>query len=89
MKEWFEQLAPRERLLVAIAGGFAIFALVVMLGIRPIMSQSKRGHELVEDKRELLAELRDVAARFGPQRGSAGRGAAGDQRPHRPVPARR
>lgn len=69
MREWFEQLAPRERLLVMVAGALVVVALIVSLGIRPIMNQSKRGYELVEDKRELLAELRDVAARLGPQRG--------------------
>ncbi len=80
MREWFEQLAPRERALVALAGALAVLALIVSLGIRPIMSQSSRGQELVDDKRELLAELSDVAARFGPQRGSAGTpSAASDQ----------
>jgi general secretion pathway protein M len=71
MKEWFEQLEPRERMLVMIAGGLAVFTLIVMLGVRPVLNQSKRSHELVADKRELLAELSDVAARLGPQRGNA------------------
>lgn len=80
IKEWFEQLAPRERALVALGGTLAVLALIVSLGIRPIASQSARGQELVDDKRELLVELTDVAARFGPQRGSAGTpGAASDQ----------
>jgi general secretion pathway protein M len=77
MKEWFEQLEPRERLLVMIAGGLVVFTLIVMLGIRPILNQSKRGHELVADKRELLAELSDVAARLGPQRGTPQANASG------------
>jgi len=71
VKEWFEQLDVRERILVMIAGGLAVVALIVMAGIRPIVSLSERGHEMVEDKRALLAELREVAARLGPQRGSA------------------
>jgi len=71
MKEWFEQLDARERILVMIAGGLAVVALIVMAGIRPIVTQSARGHERVEDKRELLAELREVATRLGPQRGGA------------------
>jgi len=80
MREWFDQLAPRERLLVAVAAALLVVALIVLLGIRPIVNQSKRGHELVADKRELLAELRDVAARFGPQRGDTQTvGAGGDQ----------
>jgi general secretion pathway protein M len=71
LRAWFEQLAPRERLLVSVAGGVIVLAVIIMAGVRPVMSQSKRGHELVEDKRELLAELREVAARLGPQRGAA------------------
>ena len=71
MREWFEQLAPRERMLVMIAGALLVVTLIVSLAIRPIINQSKRGHDLVEDKRELLAELREVAARLGPQSGSA------------------
>ena len=71
MKQWFEQLAPRERLLVSIAGALLLLTLIVTLGVRPIMSQSKRGHELVIDKRALLTELQQVAARLGPQTGGA------------------
>jgi general secretion pathway protein M len=69
MKEWFDQLEPRERLLVMIAGGLLIFTLIVMLGVRPILAQSDRGQKMVEDKRALLSELSEVAARLGPQRG--------------------
>jgi general secretion pathway protein M len=76
MKQWFEQLVPRERLLVMIAGGLLVFTLIISLGIRPIINQSKRGHEMVVDKRELLTELRQVAARIGPQR-SGGQAVAG------------
>ncbi|MFW2403263.1 MAG: type II secretion system protein GspM [Gammaproteobacteria bacterium] len=76
MKEWFEQLEQRERMLVMIAAGFTVFALIVILGVRPIMNQSKRSHELVADKRELLTELNDVAARLGPQRGGSQASAA-------------
>ncbi|MBT8444143.1 MAG: type II secretion system protein M [Gammaproteobacteria bacterium] len=76
MKEWFDQLESRERMLVMIAGGLALFTLIVMLGVRPIMNQNKRSHELVADKRELLAELSDVAARLGPQRGGPQTGAS-------------
>ncbi|MGI9342928.1 MAG: type II secretion system protein GspM [Gammaproteobacteria bacterium] len=77
LRAWFEQLAPRERLLVAAAAGVIVLAVIIMAGVRPVMSQSKRGHELVEDKRELLAELREVAARLGPQRGAGAAAARG------------
>ena len=57
MKEWFEQLEQRERLLVAVAGVLLILALVVLLIIRPISSQTSSGLERVADKRALLTEL--------------------------------
>ncbi len=69
MKEWFEQLEQRERLLVAVAGVLLILALVVLLIIRPISSQTSSGLERVADKRALLTELEQVAERIGPQGG--------------------
>jgi general secretion pathway protein M len=69
MKEWFEQLEQRERLLVAAAGVLVIIALVVLLIIQPISSQTSRGLERVTDKRALLTELEQVAQRIGPQAG--------------------
>jgi general secretion pathway protein M len=67
MKEWFEQLEQRERLLVAAAGALVIIALVVVLVIRPISGQTSRGLELIDNKRALLTELGQVAQRIGPQ----------------------
>ena len=69
MKDWFEQLEQRERLLVMIAGVLVIFAMLVVLIIRPISGQTSRGLEIVDEKRALLAELGQVARRIGPQRG--------------------
>ena len=71
MKEWFEGLEQRERLLVAIAAAMTVIAVVVLLIIRPISSQTTRGQELVADKTALLTELEQVAQRIGPQGGSA------------------
>ncbi len=69
MREWFEQLAPRERLLVSIGGGLTIVLLAVTLGIRPIMNKTSRGHELIDDKQSLLNEISRLAVRVGPQGG--------------------
>jgi len=71
MREWFEGLEQRERLLVAIAAALTVIAVVVLLIIRPISSQTTRGQELVADKTALLTELEQVAQRIGPQGGSA------------------
>lgn len=72
MKDWFNALAPRERLLVAVAGGLLMFTLIITLAVRPIISGATKGQERVETKRELLSDLERVAERVGPQRGSAG-----------------
>jgi type II secretory pathway component PulM len=78
LREWLEQLEQRERLLVLTAGALALIALVVLLGVRPILNQSERGQRMVDDKRALLAELQEVAARLGPQRGTTRAPASGD-----------
>ena len=75
----FEQLAPRERLLVTVAGILAMFALVVILGVRPLFANSRRASELVADKQTLLADLERVAARLGPQSPLNGAGPADNQ----------
>ena len=69
VKEWFRQLAPRERVLVTIAGGLVIVTLIVTLGIRPIVNQTSRGQERVDDKQRLLTEITEIAQRLGPQTG--------------------
>lgn len=71
MKTWFDQLDARERLLVSIAALLAVFALIVVLGIRPIMQQTARGEARVSQKQQLLSELERLAERLGPQTGGA------------------
>ena len=77
MRRWFEQLEKRERLLVSGAAALVVFALVVTLGIRPLMSKTDRSREIVSDKKALLIELEQVAARLGPQTGSSQGGIVG------------
>jgi general secretion pathway protein M len=72
MNEWFQQLAPRERMLVVVAGMLAIIAVIVTLGIRPVLNKVSRGQELVHEKQALLNDLSQVAARLGPQAGGGG-----------------
>jgi len=69
MKEWFEQLELRERLLVMAAGALVLIFIITTFGIRPIINKTSRGQELVEDKQALLVELSQVAQRLGPQSG--------------------
>ena len=69
MKEWFQNLAPREQVLISIGGGLVVVFLIVMLGIQPVLSKASRGHELITEKQALLTELSQVAQRIGPQTG--------------------
>ncbi len=72
LRVWWEQLAARERLLVSVAAILLPLALIVIVGVRPLMTSTKRTVEQVADKRSLLAELEQVASRLGPQRSMAG-----------------
>jgi general secretion pathway protein M len=67
LREWFDKLAPRERLLVLVAGAFAIFALVYGLGLQPLYSARGRAAAEVEAQRSLLTDIEQVARRIGPQ----------------------
>ncbi len=71
MKDWFMQLEPRERLLISCAAGMLVFALVIMLGIRPLVAGAERGEQLVADKQVLLSDLNQAAERLGPQTSGA------------------
>jgi general secretion pathway protein M len=69
--EWFQTLAPRERVLVTIAGALLVAAVVVIGAVRPLASGHKRATEQLSDKRAVLADIERVAARFGPQSSGA------------------
>ena len=70
IRDWFDGLAPRERLLVGLAGAVLAIAVIVMAGIRPLTVNLKTAAEQVADKRAVLADIEHVAARFGPQAGA-------------------
>jgi general secretion pathway protein M len=73
MKVWFEQLAPRERMLVSIGAVFTVLVLIIMIVVRPITNRTAQGYDKIEDKQALLTELNQVAQRFGPrQNGGSG-----------------
>jgi general secretion pathway protein M len=71
MKAWFQQLNPREQLLVSIGGALAVLALIISFGVSPLISKTSRGRELIDEKQSLLTEIAQVAQRLGPQRGGA------------------
>ena len=67
LRNWLEQLSDRERALVISAGALVVFAIVFMLGMRPLINSSERNREIVNDKLALLTELEQLARRIGPQ----------------------
>jgi general secretion pathway protein M len=81
LRSRFEQLQPRERLLVMAAAVLAAVALVVILGVRPLVAGARRAGGQVEDKQQLLTEIERVAARLGPQGAAADPSAAADDQP--------
>jgi len=66
IRDWWEQLAPRERLLVAICGAFIVFALIWTMLIRPLYSGSAQLQEDVVSKQAQLANLQELASRITP-----------------------
>ena len=79
LRNWFEQLSPRERVMVGAAAALVLFAVVYLAGLRPLLISAERNAALVADQQELLDELTQLAARRGPQRGAATAAGGGDQ----------
>lgn len=67
VREWLDKLAPRERVLVLAAAIFAGLALVYALGLQPLYAARGRAAAEVEERRNLLRDIEQVARRFGPQ----------------------
>ncbi len=79
LRNWFEQLAARERVMVSAAAVLLIFAIIYLAGLRPLLISAERKATAVANQRELLADLTQVAARRGPQRGAAAGAGGSDQ----------
>jgi general secretion pathway protein M len=71
LRERFEGLAPRERLLVTLAAALTLMAVVVIGAIRPLANGREQALEQLADRQSVLADIERVAARFGPQPGAA------------------
>ena len=78
LRNWLDQLEPRERWLVLSAGVLLIVAIVVIGGLRPLLDSADRNARRVSDQELLLAEIEQVAARLGPQSGGSSPTAGGD-----------
>ena len=72
MQDWWLQLAPRERLMVAICGAVVLIALVWTMGIRPLFQGTAQLEEQVISKQSQLANLQELAGRARPATQSGG-----------------
>ncbi len=71
MNRWLQQLAPRERLLVLTAGVLVVIALIIVIGIRPVVNGKVLAERRIDQKLEMLQDLERVGGRFGPVSGTA------------------
>jgi general secretion pathway protein M len=74
MKQWFEHLQPRERLIVSIGAGAALLIVFWALVWQPLRSGSEELRNGVADKQRLLGELYRVSA-ISPQSADGDQGA--------------
>jgi len=79
VREWFDGLVPRERLLVSCAAVFAGCALAWMLLVQPVLTQKARAENRIRDHQLMLVELSQVAGRIGSQPASGTQPAASGQ----------
>lgn len=71
LRDRFDALAPRERLLVACAAVFAVFAVLVIGVLAPLSAAQTKAGEQLTDRKAVLADIERVAERFGPQAAGA------------------
>lgn len=80
LRQRFERLAPRERLLVSVGVVFVVAALLYALLLQPLSSAHDAAERRVETNRALLSDMEQVARRHGPLPGGPVSGAQnGDQ----------
>lgn len=72
VQQWFDKLAPRKRWMVMAGALLALVALIFAVGIRPVYRARAAAAEQLVEQRRLLADIEQVARRFGPQSAAAG-----------------
>lgn len=78
MKEWFDGLAPRERLMVSAAAVVVVLALIYVAAWSPLVSSVTRLQQSVEEQQALKRWMQQSAAEVNRLRGAGG--AAADHR---------
>ena len=64
MKDWFDNLQPRERMIVIVGGAITLLILLWALIWNPITSRTAELRDEVNSDRELLAWMQDASARI-------------------------
>lgn len=62
MREWYDALSQRERVMVLACGGFIIFALLWSAGVQPLLAGAAAMEERVVTKRAQLANFQELAS---------------------------
>lgn len=78
-RQWLAGLAPRERNLVYLAGGFAAIALVYFLFVLPLTTAAERREARIEQKTADLAWMRQVAPQVAAAAAADGGAAGSDE----------
>jgi general secretion pathway protein M len=71
VREWFEGLSRREKLLVSGAAALVVVAVVVVGAVRPLTVSRQRLSGQLTEKQAVLDDIERVAARVGQVSGSA------------------
>lgn len=71
MQDWWQQLAPRERIMVAVCGAFIILALLWVGGIQPLYKNTAKLEQQVTDKQGQLANFHELAGQYVSAGGSS------------------
>lgn len=80
MKEWFNALAPRERVMVSVAAAFIVLALIYAAAWSPLSSSVTRLDQSVEEQQALKQWMQQSAAEVNRLRNAAGSAGAADHR---------
>ena len=76
IKDWFIQLAPRERVMVLVCGAVVVLALIWQLLINPLFTNTANLDKRVADKTAQLATLQEQAGQVWVADGTSGASAA-------------
>jgi len=79
LRDWLAGLAPRERNLVYLAGGFAAIALAYFLLVLPLTTAAARREARIEQKTADLEWMRQVAPQVAAAAAAGGGAAAGSE----------